>query len=238
MSHENKNPNESEKGSAISSLKNSVNTILHNPILLVPVISGVVVLALLDSLVDLIAWNYTEDPFTGFWFEDLSWFPTQYVLFSYLCLFAGLILFYSFYFMSIYMAKDIKLNLKPDIKKSLNPTGTYIRLPLFAAILIGQALLMTVVLVPFGLLVLVIAVVDNDSIGGTLSKAIKFFRSKPLDIVILSLAWLIPRAIFTAISLMHVPYAFQISAITDLIAGVALVNLYMSSNPSTQPPAS
>jgi hypothetical protein len=211
---------ESKKQSVTMPLRKSISLIVSKPIVILPILLGTIILRYVGVL--LAPW--TTDIFEWFWFGDFSLYSTQTILWNLLLFAVGAILIILVHFVSIDMARDVYLAKEPKIPKSAKYVVRNLPILIIAAAL-GQLLLLTDILIPIGLLVFIIAVVERGSPARMLSGAIKVFIHKPVEMIILTIAWVVWRAFLT---LFNVPFVFELSFIMDMIVEFGVLYLYLS----------
>jgi hypothetical protein len=222
----NRSIEKTEKISAFSALRKSIELIARKPVLVVPIILGVIVAGTPYYIVSLI--RGIPDIFEWWWFADLSQFSAGDVLLSLILTAIGAILMILAIFVCLDMAKNAYLNLELSIKKSVNKVFTH-PVHFVVAAIVAQVLLLTGILIPLGLLVFAITAAELDNIRAILLKAIRFLRSSLIDMAVLAIIWLGARFVLT---LIEVEGIFILSFIPDTIVEVAVVCLYLSKKAS------
>jgi hypothetical protein len=218
MNNQNEQKEENKNvSSPITPIKESISLILKKPIIILPIIIGTIVLRLLGVL--LAPW--TTDIFDWFWFADLTFFSIQTIMFNLLLFAVGAILVILVHFVSINMAKDAYLGEEPNIPKSVKYVLKNLPLFILAAFLV-QLFLLTYILIPIGLIFIAMIVSERGTIGRALSKSVALLRRKPVEIIILTIAWGAWRLLLTQT---NIPFTFSLSFIMDMIVEFGMLYL-------------
>jgi hypothetical protein len=204
----------------VQTLKESVNLVLKKPIIFIPVILTEIILTII---------NYALKPwlvelFDWFWINNLTYVSTETIAVSAVFQVFVIAVTLLSVLVSLDMAKTAHSDGTANFPKSTrNVIGRL--LPLLILSFIAQILILTIILIPIGLLVLAIAVIDANGIGTTLSKAINFFRKKPIDIIILAILLFAIRVILSQVP---IPHIFELSVISDILILIALQIMFVS----------
>lgn len=220
----NRSSEKTEKTSAFSALRKSIELITRKPALVVPIILGVIVAGIPIYIVSLV--RDVPDIFEWWWFADLSHFSAGDILLSLIMVAIGAILMILAIFICLDMAKNAYLNRELSIQKSVNKVITH-PVHFVVAAIVGQALILTGILIPLGLLVFIITAAELDNIRAILLKAIRFLRSSLIDMAVLAIIWLGARFVLTLVERI-----FILSFIPDTIVEVAVLCLYLSKKAS------
>ena len=199
-------------------LRKNANLIISTPIVLGPIIGGSIVLLLINSVM----YRYVADIFDWWWIGDLSYYSISAIITSFILIMLSQVVFILFGLGTIYMAKKVIMNQDYSIQDSVEfVSNNLINLAVIS--FIGQFFILTYLLIPLGILILVVGVVNNGDLTRTIRDSIEFFRENPFDMIILSAAWLLSRVI-----LVQVPSVLFIAMIPDLIIGFTVLDIYIS----------
>jgi len=211
--------------SAFTAAKKSLGLILKNPVVIVPVLLAEVILTLLAGLLN----PWFVELFDWYWFADLSYVSSQVLVVSAVFQVVVVAVTLLSVFATLEMARIATVEGKASLSKGIK--GVFARiLPLLVVAFVGQAFLLTGILIPIGLTMWIVAIEDNIGVEKALPKAARFFRTKFVDVLILTVILFGVRFV---LSLIPVPHIFELSVASDVIVLIALLVLYISSKSQT-----
>ena len=211
--------------SAFPAARKSLDLILKNPVVIVPVLLAEVVLTLLAWMLN----PWFVELFDWYWLADLSYISSQVLVVSAIFQVVVVAVTLLSVFTTLEMARIAVVEGKASFSKGLKSVFRRI-LPLLVVAFVGQAFLLTGILIPIGLALWIVAIEDNAGVGEALPKAARFFRAKFVDVLILTV---ILFGVRFALSLIPVPHIFELSVASDVIMLIALLVLYISCKPQT-----
>ncbi|MGQ9679671.1 MAG: hypothetical protein ACUVV4_02750 [Candidatus Bathyarchaeia archaeon] len=207
----------------IGSLSYALNLAMKKPMVFSPVIIGGIISILTTFLGLLLAGvSLSQHPFSRLWMNpsNLGWANIGVV--SILMLIGGIIS-YVMFLASLDMSRDAYLDRQLDLGESvryvLSRLGT-----LIVASIIGVVFSATIILIPVAILMFVIIVVDEESIGASISKSFSVLGERLGDIIIILLVAIVGDVILGLIPLI----GELLSSCLKVIVGISFIALYFN----------
>jgi len=212
-------PAEVQKTDAMSALQRGVNIISTKPLVLAPALIGAVISAILSTIA-----TFWFMPL-GFWWLGGLFAPRLLALVAIgiLLMLIGGIIAYILNFVSLDMSRDAYLNQALDMGKSIRYVLGRL-LTFIVASIVGAILMITIILIPVAILMFVIVVVDETGIGSAVSTALRVFRERLSDIVILAIISIVAGFILGLIPVIGPILA----AVVNVIVGLAFIHIYIN----------
>jgi len=206
----------------ISGIQKSLSVFSKKPIVLLPALAGSIVSTLL-SFIDGVSF------FGWVWFANISFYSTNQILLGIVVSLIQVSLTLFLIFVSLDMIRDAHLKVEPNIKKSISYVRSRI-ITIVLAVVIGQAMVITIVLIPLAIGMLVILVVDDTNVGTALSRALEFVRKRPIDLIALAAIALAARVIMGPVLdlVVSIPFIGLLTLVTDLMVAFAVMDIYSS----------
>lgn len=195
--------------------------IARKPIVLVPLIGGIIFSELLSLIVGV-------EFFTAFGLAPVFFYSITAILIGLVVLVVGAVGSFFLIFVSLDMVRDTFLGREPDIKKSIEYVFSRLFVLVVVAI-VGQALVLSVILIPLAIPMFIIVFVDEENVNRAITKSIEFLRSKTAEIITLSVV-----AIGARFVLFLIPRVVILTPIADLIVGLAVLDIYMAYKTSSR----
>lgn len=206
---------------AVDALRRSISIILGKPIVLVPLIAGGIFSELLSLIVGV-------EFFTSFGFAPVFFYSITAIIVGLAVLVIGAVVSFFLIFVSLDMVRDAFFNREPNIRKSIEYVFGRLIVLVIAAI-IGQALVFTIFLIPVAISMFIIVFVDEENASRAISKSVEFVRSRPAEIIALAIV-----AIAARLVLFFIPIVSILTPVTDLVVGLAVLDIYVSHKSSSQ----
>ncbi len=200
---------------AVDALRSSISTISRKPIVLVPLIVGVIFSEGLSLIVGV-------EFFSSFGFAPVFFYSTTAIIVGLVVLVIGAVVSFFLIFVSLDMARDSFFKREPNIRKSIEYVFGRLIVLVIAAI-IGQALVFTIFLIPVAISMFIIVFVDEENASRAISKSVEFVRSRPVEIVALAIVAIVARLV-----LFFIPILSILTPVTDLVVGLAVLDIYVS----------
>jgi hypothetical protein len=197
-------------------IRRSVDVLLGAPVVFAPILIGTFIVTVLNF-----ALYFTVDPFDWWWIGDLSYYSLTTIMLSFVQVFVFAVIFNLTGLATLDMAQKVILELDFSIEDSFRQLTT--RLVDYAIIgLLSQIMVYTYLLIPLCITIMVVASVENIGFMTIISRTIEYVQSNLVDMVLLSVFWLLSRFI-----LVQIPYGLSIQIIPDLVVGVSALILYL-----------
>ena len=200
---------------AVDALRSSISTISRKPIVLVPLIVGVIFSEGLSLIVGV-------EFFSSFGFAPVFFYSTAAIIVGLVVLVIGAVVSFFLIFVSLDMVRDSFFKREPNIRKSIEYVFGRLIVLVIAAI-IGQALVFTIFLIPVAISMFIIVFVDEENASRAISKSVEFVRSRPVEIVALAIVAIVARLV-----LFFIPIVSILTPVTDLVVGLAVLDIYVS----------
>lgn len=200
----------------VEDLKRSVNILISAPMIFAPVLIGSIVLGVLESFIFVVA-----DPFGWYWIGDLSWYSTSTIIISFIQVFLSAVIFNLTALATLDIAKRAILGQEFSIQESFQQLTVKI-VDYVIISLVCQLMIFSYVLIPVGIAILIVAIVEDTDYLTTIYTSIGYVQENLIDMVLISLGWLTTRFI-----MVQIPVLFNIQIIPDLIIGTAVLLRYL-----------